>query len=260
MALAAPLLLAASARCGSTSTEAQIESAVDVEVGSAGRERGVGQHDGGAEEPAPGAAAAPFGVATPADEPVSGEPVPGPVESGPSAEEAAADGGADAAAGGGPPALAVRDIVAETPAPEAAGGAPDAGAPVVATLPGFRMLRSGRSRVFVELSAPATVRESIAAGRLTYRLAAVRVPARVNQLALPTDYFSTPVARVRLLQVAEDAELVIELRASTRREVHLRPAARGVVLTVDFPKHEGLAPAVIAPQQAAAVAPADQGR
>ncbi len=104
-----------------------------------------------------------------------------------------------------------------------------------ATLPGFRMFRDGTSRVFVEVNADVPVKETRAAGVLTYRFQGVRVPERVNRLDLPTQYFPTPVNRVRLVKVDDDAELIIELRSDSQPKTRLRKDQAGTVLSVDFP-------------------------
>ncbi len=107
----------------------------------------------------------------------------------------------------------------------------------VATLPGFRFFRDGTSRVFVELSGKVKVEESAAKGLLTYHLAGVQVPERVNRMSLRTENFATPVGRVRLVQVDEtNADLIIELRAQSASKTKLRSGPRGTVLSVDFPK------------------------
>jgi len=105
----------------------------------------------------------------------------------------------------------------------------------MATLPGFRVFRDGTSRVFLEVSADVPVKETRAAGVLTYRFVGVRVPEKVNRLDLPTQYFRTPVSRVRLVKVDNDAELIIELRSETKPKIRLRKDAAGTVLSVDFP-------------------------
>jgi len=104
-----------------------------------------------------------------------------------------------------------------------------------ATFPGFRMFPDGTSRVFVEVSADVPVKETRTAGVLTYRFKGVRVPERVNRLDLPTQYFKTPVSRVRMVKVDDDAELIIELRSETKPKTRLRKDEAGTVLSVDFP-------------------------
>ena len=104
----------------------------------------------------------------------------------------------------------------------------------VATLPGFRMLEGGGSRVFVEISGRADVKEGTRPGAIIYYLDGVRVPERVNRLSLPTRHFTTPVDRVRLVQIGDDAELVIELRVPSEAKTHLKSTSRGMVLSVDF--------------------------
>jgi hypothetical protein len=109
------------------------------------------------------------------------------------------------------------------------------GGVAMATLPGFRMFRDGTSRVFVEVSADVPVKETRAAGVLTYRFQGVVVPEKVNRLDLPTQYFKTPVSRVRMVKVDNDAELIIELRSETKPKTRLRKDQAGTVLSVDFP-------------------------
>ena len=111
-----------------------------------------------------------------------------------------------------------------------------------ATLPGFRMLSDGRSRVFLELSGDVPMTESHQPGRLSYRFAGVRVPARVNRLALPTSYFPTPVARVQLNQVGSDAVLVIELKSQVDPSVRVERKGGAMVVSADFPRLADLPP------------------
>lgn len=106
----------------------------------------------------------------------------------------------------------------------------------VATLPGFRMLEGGGSRVFVEISGRAAVKQSARPGTLIYYLEGVRVPERVNRMSLPTRHFTTPVDRVRLVQIDNDAELIIELRVPVEGKTHLNNNSRGTVLSIDFDK------------------------
>jgi hypothetical protein len=64
----------------------------------------------------------------------------------------------------------------------------------------------------------------------------VRVPARTNQYDLPTSYFPTPVGRIHLLQVGDDAELTVELRARVRPAARVSRSGDGVALRLEFPK------------------------
>jgi len=104
----------------------------------------------------------------------------------------------------------------------------------VATLPAFRMLPGGCSRVFLEMRGDVSVAENRAPGRLTYRISNVEVPERTNRFDLPTEHFATPVGRVQLLSVEGGAELVIELRSPAKSKATLRHSRRGMVLNVDF--------------------------
>jgi hypothetical protein len=123
----------------------------------------------------------------------------------------------------------------------------------VATLPAFRMLPGGCSRVFLEMRGDVSVAENRAPGRLTYRISNANVPVRTNQFDLPTEHFATPVGRVQLNAVEGGAELVIELRSPAKSKATLRHTARGMVLNVDFRPVE-VAPA----DQQAAAAPSAQ--
>ncbi len=117
-----------------------------------------------------------------------------------------------------------------------------------ATLPGFRILGDGRSRVFVEISGAVPVREATAEGVIFYRFSNVHVPERVNRLSLPTTYFPTPITRVRMVQVEQDADLIIELRRRTKAKSKVRTTEFGTVLSVDFPKYSPLVgPSVVKP-------------
>ncbi|RLB57684.1 MAG: hypothetical protein DRI90_17725 [Deltaproteobacteria bacterium] len=161
---------------------------------------------------------------------VAGEGAEGSVQTGqqrpPAGEGVWEDDNADPAVG----------AAAEAPALGRSVEAQGHGEVPMATLPGFRMFRDGTSRVFVEVSAEVPVKETRAEGVLTYRFVGVKVPERVNLMELPTQYFPTPVSRVRLVKVEDDAELIIELRAATKPKTRLRKDAGGTVLSVDFPR------------------------
>jgi hypothetical protein len=122
------------------------------------------------------------------------------------------------------------------PVPEDEGLKAATGGPAVASLPGFRVLPDGRSLVSLEVSGRVPVTQSIAAGRVRYHLAGVSVPARTNRFDLPTDFFATPVGRVRLYAADGGADLVIELRAPVRPTARVRQSDRGVVLRVELPR------------------------
>jgi hypothetical protein len=122
------------------------------------------------------------------------------------------------------------------PVPEDEGMLPAAGGLPVVSLPGFRVLPDGRSLVSLEVSGRVPVTQSTAAGRVSYHLPGVRVPERTNRFDLPTDFFATPVGRVRLLAVDGGADLVIELRAPAKPTARVRQSDRGVVLQVELPR------------------------
>lgn len=139
----------------------------------------------------------------------------------------------------------------EDDAPAIAGGP-------LATLPGFRVLPGGCSRVFLEMRGAVDVTEARAPGRLTYRLPGVRVLARTNRYDMPTDHFPTPVGRIHLVPVEGGAELIIELRTRVGAKAHLRRSPRGTVLNVDIRESDRPASEPAGGQQAA-VEPAPSG-
>ena len=106
-----------------------------------------------------------------------------------------------------------------------------------ATLPGFRLFTDGSSRVFLEVSGHVAVKETASEGLLAYRFQGVRVPERVNRLALPTQHFSTPVTYVQVRQAGSDAELLVHLRRAVKPKVHLKRSEASTVLSVDFPRY-----------------------
>jgi hypothetical protein len=104
------------------------------------------------------------------------------------------------------------------------------------TLPGFKILPSGRSRVFVEVTGRAEVTEDDEGRVLKLHLRGVGIPEKVNRLPLVTSHFDTAVERVRVLPVADGADVVIELRAKVEHWTKLKPSRVGTRLTVDFAK------------------------
>jgi hypothetical protein len=109
--------------------------------------------------------------------------------------------------------------------------------PPIVTLPGFRMLDGGQSRVFVEVtSGKVPVNESSAPLSVTYHLGGVTVPEKVNRLSLPTAHFWSPVHRIRVVQAGDGADVIIELRAKSQHTTKMKRSPFGTRLTIDFPK------------------------
>ncbi|WP_437727841.1 hypothetical protein [Sorangium sp. So ce861] len=109
-----------------------------------------------------------------------------------------------------------------------------AGRPV-ATFPGFRMLPTGGSRVFVQIhGGKVDVAESKAAGRLVYRMKGAGA-IQTNRFPLVTSFFATPVTQVQLVDQGNDLDMVIELRAQTAATYRVIETDQGMVLQVDFP-------------------------
>jgi AMIN domain len=112
---------------------------------------------------------------------------------------------------------------------------PRPGAPV-ATFPGFRLLPSGGSRIYVELTKNVNVDERKTGGALVYTLRGAQVLSRNNKNALITTHFATPVARARLVPAGLDLELVIDLRKGVEATHQVVAADNGTVrLEIDFP-------------------------
>src|SRR5262245_31552439 len=117
----------------------------------------------------------------------------------------------------------------------------------VATFPGFKMLPTGGSRVFVEVSRKVDVSEHRAEGRITYRLKGATVPIRTNRLPIDTTFFASPVVRIQLVEQGNDADLVIETRQPTQAQHRIVDQGTSIVLEVDFPPSRVNPPAA-APQ------------
>ncbi len=113
--------------------------------------------------------------------------------------------------------------------------APQVGPPIV-TLPGFRMLDGGQSRVFVEVSGKVPTNETSTDKSVTIHLTGVMVPEKVNRMVLPTWGFYTPVLRARVEQAGDGADLVIELRAKALHATKIKKSPFGTRLVVDFAK------------------------
>lgn len=137
---------------------------------------------------------------------------------------------APAAAAGAPPAARQRPGRARKPKK-----ADDLAGRPVATFPGFRMLPTGGSRVFVQIhGGKVDVAESKAAGRLVYRMKGAGA-IQTNRFPLVTAFFATPVTQVQLVDQGNDLDMVIDLRAQTEATYRVIETEQGVVIQVDFP-------------------------
>ncbi|WP_437639689.1 AMIN domain-containing protein [Sorangium sp. So ce854] len=134
------------------------------------------------------------------------------------------------AAAGAPPAARQRPGRARKPKK-----ADDLAGRPVATFPGFRMLPTGGSRVFVQIhGGKVDVAESKAAGRLVYRMKGAGA-IQTNRFPLVTAFFATPVTQVQLVDQGNDLDMVIDLRAQTEATYRVIDTEQGVVIQVDFP-------------------------
>jgi hypothetical protein len=125
---------------------------------------------------------------------------------------------------------------------------PRPGAPV-ATFPGFRLLPSGGSRIYVELTKNVNVDLRKTNGAIVYTLHGAQVLSRNNKNALITTHFATPVARARLVPAGLDLDLIIDLRKAVDATHHVVAADNGTVrLEIDFPPGDyPLAPGLYEP-------------
>ncbi len=102
--------------------------------------------------------------------------------------------------------------------------------------PGFQMTPQG-SRVFLAVTHSPSFTPVNEPGRLVYRLANAVIPLSNNRRVLETGAFSTPVTRAFLRSRGRDAELVIELRASSLPNVSQHDGPEGVTFVMlDFPQ------------------------
>ncbi|WP_437665991.1 hypothetical protein [Sorangium sp. So ce1182] len=168
----------------------------------------------------------------------------------------AAPAPAKAPAAGKPAASAPR--AAQRPArarkPKKKDAQPDVAGRPIATFPGFRMLPTGGSRVFVQIhGGKVDVAESKAAGRLVYRMKGAGA-IQTNRFPLVTSFFATPVNQVQLVDQGNDLDMVIELRTQADATYRVIETEQGIVLQVDFPpsvpEQRAAAPAEVTRQRA----------
>lgn len=171
----------------------------------------------------------PAAPAAPKAAPAPAAPAPAKATATP-APAAGAPRSSTADAAGAPPAARQRPGRARKPKK-----ADDLAGRPVATFPGFRMLPTGGSRVFVQIhGGKVDVAESKAAGRLVYRMKGAGA-IQTNRFPLVTAFFATPVAQVQLVDQGNDLDMVIDLRAQTEATYRVIDTEQGVVIQVDFP-------------------------
>ena len=108
-------------------------------------------------------------------------------------------------------------------------------------LPGFETLADGSSRLFVQLSKPATFDTKQGAGGVTVVLKGVHVDRRNNTNPLVTVHFNTPVTAARLVPHGHDLWFVVDLRAKVQPAVTMDAAKDGAaMLRIEFPKGDYL--------------------
>lgn len=158
-----------------------------------------------------------------------------------------------------PPAPAAPAAPAPPPAAPASAAAPDAAAEAaprkaakrarkprhdertkwsgpVATLPSFRVLPDGRTRIVVRVNGNIDVGEARTDLRAVYLLRGIGTLARENRLPLITSYFRSPVTRVELVQQESGLGLVIELREAALPTFRVEAVPGGAELVVELPR------------------------
>jgi hypothetical protein len=108
--------------------------------------------------------------------------------------------------------------------------------PPQVTWPGFEMLATGGSRVFLQLTGRVETELRTGPDRVVLVLKNARIAGRNNKRPLETSFFSTPVNRAWLQQRGVDAELTIELRVSSQPSISAAQAATGYYFVLlEFP-------------------------
>ncbi|MDP9001344.1 MAG: hypothetical protein M3O46_14680 [Myxococcota bacterium] len=110
-----------------------------------------------------------------------------------------------------------------------------------AVMPGFETLADGSTRLFVDLSKPATYDTKRGPSAITYVLKGVHVDRRNNQNPLVTIHFNTPVTSARLVPHGRDLWFVVDLRAMVAPTTNMDADKDGAAtLHVAFPKGDYL--------------------
>lgn len=99
----------------------------------------------------------------------------------------------------------------------------------LATYPGFRVLPNGVSELVLRVSKKIDVRMQKTNGRVAFALPSVQVGVRNNTNPLITTHFDTPLARARLIEHKEGAELVLELREAVVPTFKVSEAPGGAI-------------------------------
>ncbi len=105
------------------------------------------------------------------------------------------------------------------------------------TYPGFQLLASGASQLWVAVSRAVEVRQERKGSQLIFILGGAQVGTANNTNPLITTHFDTPMASARLLPAKEGARLTIWLREDIEPTHRILPGPRGtMLLAVTFPK------------------------
>jgi hypothetical protein len=130
----------------------------------------------------------------------------------------------------------------------------------VAKLTGFEMLADGGSRLFVQLSKQVDVEpeklgggggrkgkkgklEAQVVSRMKFVLKGAEIVNPMNEGALVTVHFNTPLVRSKLMPAGRNLALVVELRADVQPDVKfVATKDNGSMLQIDFPQGTYLPP------------------
>jgi hypothetical protein len=99
------------------------------------------------------------------------------------------------------------------------------------------MNADGTSQVWVQVNRKVTVNAGGGSGLYTYVLSGAQIPTWNNTNPLVTEYFDTPLARARLKDEKNGAQLILEMRESVQPKHRVVDGPNGtLMLYIDLPK------------------------
>lgn len=125
--------------------------------------------------------------------------------------------------------------------PEGIAAAPGEGALV--TWPGFQMLPTGGSRVFVQLSSEVTPELKREGEGWQLFLPGVSLPAGNARRPLDTHFFNTPVKAVRTVARGKGVSVLLDMRAKLQPTIRTERAQTGYFFVyLEFPPGQFISP------------------
>ena len=110
------------------------------------------------------------------------------------------------------------------------------GGTALVTWPGFQMLPSGGSRVFIQLTVEVKPELKHSGANWQLVLPGVSLPAGNARLALDTSFFNTPVKSVRSRKHKSDVIVQLDMRAKVAPSLRTEKASTGYFFVyVEFP-------------------------